>query len=165
MSGKEARSSPSQTPPSAPFNSTIHESETNVANIDTSVPAKPATLPRLSTRQGFRRALIAGIVLLALALGAGLSSLSAAIPPTGTTIAIDNFTFGPNVLTVKAGTTVTWVNRDDIPHTIVDKNRKVFRSKVLDTEETFSFTFAQPGTYDYFCGLHPHMTGQVVVTP
>lgn len=80
-------------------------------------------------------------------------------------IAIDNFTFGPNVLTVKAGTTVTWVNRDDIPHTIIDKNRKVFRSKVLDTEDTFSFTFAQPGTYDYFCGLHPHMTGHVVVTP
>ena len=136
-----------------------------MANFDTSAPAKPATCPRLASRPGFRRALISGIALIALAFGAGLSSLSAAIPPTSTTIAIDNFTFGPNVLTVKAGTTVTWVNRDDIPHTILDKNRKVFRSKVLDTEDTFSFTFAQAGTYDYFCGLHPHMTGQVVVTP
>jgi plastocyanin len=98
-------------------------------------------------------------------LAGALSSPSAATSPAGTTITIDNFTFGPNVLTVKAGTTVTWVNRDDIPHTILDKDRKVFRSKVLDTEDSFSFTFSQPGTYDYFCGLHPHMTGHVVVTP
>jgi plastocyanin len=90
---------------------------------------------------------------------------AAATPAEPMTIAIDNFTFGPNVLTVKAGTTVKWVNRDDIPHMILDKQRKVFRSKVLDTDDSFAFTFDQPGTYDYFCGLHPHMTGQVVVTP
>ncbi|HTI87721.1 MAG TPA: cupredoxin family copper-binding protein [Alphaproteobacteria bacterium] len=92
---------------------------------------------------------------------------AAAIPAAAAPaeISIDNFTFGPNVLTVKAGTTVRWVNRDDIPHTILDKQRKVFRSKVLDTDDSFSFTFAAPGTYEYFCGLHPHMTGQVVVTP
>jgi plastocyanin len=82
-----------------------------------------------------------------------------------TTVKIDNFTFGPKVLTVKAGTAVTWINQDDIPHTIIEKNRKVFRSKVLDTDDKFTFTFNEPGTYDYFCGLHPHMTAQIVVTP
>ena len=80
-------------------------------------------------------------------------------------VSIDNFTFGPTTLMVKAGTTVTWTNRDDIPHSVVDKNRKVFRSKVLDTGESFSFTFSNPGSYDYFCSLHPHMTGQIVVEP
>lgn len=78
---------------------------------------------------------------------------------------IDNFTFTDAVLTVKPGTTVTWTNRDDIPHSVVDKNRKLFRSKVLDTGESFSFTFQEPGRYDYFCGLHPHMTGRIVVEP
>ncbi len=91
--------------------------------------------------------------------------MAAAVPADGVTISIDNFTFGPNVLTVKAGATVRWVNRDDIPHTILDKQRKVFRSKVLDTDDAFSFTFKEPGTYEYFCGLHPHMTGRVIVTP
>jgi len=81
------------------------------------------------------------------------------------TVTIGNFTFSPQVTTIKAGTIVTWVNHDDIPHTILDNNRKVFRSKVLDTDDKFSFTFAEPGTYEYFCGLHPHMTGQIVVTP
>jgi plastocyanin len=60
------------------------------------------------------------------------------------------------------GTTVKFVNHDDIPHTVVDKN-KGFRSKALDTDDSFSFTFANAGTYDYFCGLHPHMTGKIIV--
>jgi plastocyanin len=76
-------------------------------------------------------------------------------------VKIDNFTFGPQELKVKAGTTVTWENGDDIPHTIVSIN--AFRSKVLDTEGTYSYTFATPGTYKYFCSLHPHMTGTVIV--
>jgi amicyanin len=78
-------------------------------------------------------------------------------------VSISNFTFGPSALTIKAGTTVTWVNQDDVPHALlaVDKS---FRSKVLDTDERFSFTFTKPGTYGYFCTLHPHMTGKVVVT-
>ena len=78
------------------------------------------------------------------------------------TIAIDNFTFGPQDATVPVGTTVTWVNRDDIPHTVVAVD-KSFRSKVLDTDEKFSFTFAKAGTFEYFCSIHPHMTGKVVV--
>jgi len=80
------------------------------------------------------------------------------------TINIDNFTFEPAELTVTVGTTVTWQNRDDIPHSVVEKN-KVFRSKALDTDESFSFTFRQAGIYDYFCGLHPHMVGKIIVKP
>jgi plastocyanin len=79
-------------------------------------------------------------------------------------ITIDNFTFAPAELTVAVGTTVTWDNHDDIPHSVVEKN-KLFRSKALDTEESYSFTFAQAGTYDYFCGLHPHMVGKIIVKP
>ena len=77
------------------------------------------------------------------------------------TVKIANFTFGPQELKVKAGTTVTWTNEDDIPHTVVSPNN--FRSKALDTDATYSFTFTTPGTYKYFCSLHPHMTGTVVV--
>jgi plastocyanin len=77
-------------------------------------------------------------------------------------VKIDNFSFGPATLTVAAGTTVTWTNRDDIPHTVVSDD-KVFKSKVLDTDEKFSFTFTKPGTYPYFCSIHPKMTGKVVV--
>jgi len=71
-------------------------------------------------------------------------------------VTIDNFTFGPKELTVAVGTTVKWVNHDDTPHIVVDKN-KAFRSKALDTKDSFSFTFTSAGTFDYFCGLHPHM--------
>jgi plastocyanin len=77
-------------------------------------------------------------------------------------VKIDNFSFGPGTLTVPAGTTVTWTNRDDIPHTVVSDD-KVFKSKVLDTDEKFSYTFTKPGTYGYFCSIHPKMTGKVVV--
>jgi amicyanin len=77
-------------------------------------------------------------------------------------VKIDNFSFGPTELTVRVGTTVTWTNRDDIPHTVVS-TEKVFKSKVLDTDETFSFTFDKAGTYPYFCSIHPKMTGKVVV--
>ena len=77
-------------------------------------------------------------------------------------VKIDNFSFGPTAITVPAGTTVTWTNRDDIPHTVVSDD-KVFKSKVLDTDEKFSFTFSKPGTYPYFCSIHPKMTGKVVV--
>jgi plastocyanin len=77
-------------------------------------------------------------------------------------VTIDNFTFGPKELTVAAGTTVKFVNHDDIPHTVVDKN-KGFRSKALDTDDSFSFTFASAGTFDYFCGLHPQMVGKIIV--
>ena len=77
-------------------------------------------------------------------------------------VKIDNFAFGPQSLTVKVGTTVTWTNRDDIPHTVVSSDG-VFKSKARDTDETFSYKFDKAGTYSYFCSLHPKMTGQVVV--
>jgi plastocyanin len=79
-------------------------------------------------------------------------------------VKIDNFTFGPGTLTVPVGTTVTWTNKDDIPHTVVSTDDvKTFKSKVLDTDEKFSFTFSKAGTYPYFCSIHPKMTGKVVV--
>jgi len=78
------------------------------------------------------------------------------------TVKIDNFSFSPAMLEIKAGTTVTWTNADDIPHTVVSDD-KVFKSKALDTDEKFSFTFDKPGTYSYFCSLHPKMTAKVVV--
>ncbi|MGC1777174.1 MAG: cupredoxin family copper-binding protein [Xanthobacteraceae bacterium] len=80
-------------------------------------------------------------------------------------IAIDNFTFTPQTLTVKAGTKITWTNRDDIPHGIASDNNAFAKSKALDTDDSYSFTFATPGTYKYFCYVHPHMTGTIVVEP
>lgn len=77
-------------------------------------------------------------------------------------VKIDNFSFGPAAITISVGTTVTWINRDDIPHTVVS-TEKVFKSKVLDTDEKFSYTFTKPGEYPYFCSIHPKMTGKVVV--
>jgi amicyanin len=76
-------------------------------------------------------------------------------------VTIDNFTFSPAELSVKVGTTVTWTNHDDIPHTVVSAGK--FRSKALDTDNTYSFTFTEAGEYKYFCSLHPHMTGTVKV--
>jgi plastocyanin len=77
-------------------------------------------------------------------------------------VKIDNFTFAPQRITVKAGTTVTWTNDDDIPHTVASST-KTFKSSALDTKDKFSFTFTTPGAYEYFCSLHPHMTGAIVV--
>jgi plastocyanin len=76
-------------------------------------------------------------------------------------VKIDNFSFGPGTIAVAVGTTVTWTNRDDIPHTVVCAGK--FRSKTLDTDGKFTFTFAAAGEYKYFCSLHPHMTGVVKV--
>jgi plastocyanin len=77
-------------------------------------------------------------------------------------ITIDNFTFSPKEFTVTVGTTVKWVNHDDIPHNVVEK-KTTFRSKALDTDDSYSYTFATAGTFDYFCGLHPHMVGKIIV--
>ena len=76
-------------------------------------------------------------------------------------VTLDNFTFSPNELKVKIGDTVTWTNHDDIPHTVVSAGK--FRSKTMDTDGTFSFTFTSAGDYKYFCSLHPHMTGMIKV--
>ena len=77
-------------------------------------------------------------------------------------VVVDNFSFAPAMAAVAAGSTVTWTNRDDVPHNIVSTDQK-FKSPVLDTDEQFSHTFDAPGTYKYFCSIHPKMTGQVVV--
>ncbi|HEY6127217.1 MAG TPA: cupredoxin family copper-binding protein [Candidatus Acidoferrum sp.] len=100
------------------------------------------------------------------AFGAGRKSVVASEQekPPVMEVKIDNFSFGPAVLTVPVGTTVTWTNRDDIPHTVVSTDDpKIFKSKVLDTDEKFSFTFSKAGTYPYFCSVHPKMTGKVIV--
>jgi plastocyanin len=104
---------------------------------------------------------IVGAMLLGPVVGALLAYGAVAAQDTSE-VGIDNFVFNPAELTIAVGTTVKFVNHDDIPHTVVDKN-KAFRSKALDTDDSFSFTFANAGTYDYFCGLHPHMTAKIVV--
>jgi len=116
-----------------------------------------------------RRSVFTGVLLLALGfgiaeLGAGTENFTASAQQKAETaeVKIDNFSFGPAELTVPAGTTVTWINRDDIPHTVVSTD-KVFKSKVLDTDEKFSFTFSKAGTYPYFCSIHPKMTGKIIV--
>ena len=93
---------------------------------------------------------------------AAVALFSGAMRAEDATAKIDNFTFVPARLTVKAGTTVTWRNEDDIPHTIASAAR-LFKSKALDTDDSFSFTFTEPGTYEYFCSLHPRMTATIVV--
>ena len=113
--------------------------------------------------------------LVAAGLGAATATMLAAVVLPGWAqnapqasagaISIDNFTFTPQTLTVKAGTTVTWTNRDDIPHGIASEDNGFARSKALDTDDSYSFTFTTPGTYKYFCYVHPHMTGTIVVEP
>jgi plastocyanin len=95
-------------------------------------------------------------------VGAMLAFGAVAAQDAANVVTIDNFTFGPKELTVAVGTTVKWVNHDDIPHTVVEKNT-TFRSKALDTDDSYSFTFASAGSFDYFCGLHPHMVGKIIV--
>jgi plastocyanin len=97
----------------------------------------------------------------ALAASASIDAASSA-GAAEQTVTIDNFTFNPPALTVRPGATVTWINQDDIPHTIASTTR-TFRSKALDTDDRFSFTFATPGVYEYFCSLHPHMKGTIIV--
>jgi plastocyanin len=92
----------------------------------------------------------------------GSSTLTQGKPAAETVVKIDNFTFTPATITVPVGNTVRWANHDDIPHTVVADD-KSFKSKALDTDDAFSFTFTKPGTYNYFCSLHPKMTGKIVV--
>jgi plastocyanin len=108
----------------------------------------------------FTAALMIAIVLLL----AGTPSVAAndQSSAANTEVKIDNFSFGPQTVTVPVGATVTWINRDDIPHTVVSTDG-LFNSKVRDTDEKFSYTFAKAGTYPYYCSVHPKMTGKVVV--
>jgi plastocyanin len=110
---------------------------------------------------------ILGIGILSIVLGIGSGSAAHAAsadsqPASESAVEIDNFSFSPGTITVPMGTTVRWTNRDDIPHTIVSDD-KAFKSKALDTDEQFTYTFTKPGTYTYFCGLHPKMTAKIVV--
>ena len=113
---------------------------------------------RLARRVVLRRALGAGVGGVIAAIGVRSSRADA-----GSKVVVDNFAFVPPLLRVKAGTTVTWTNHDDIPHSIVCIALNV-HSHPMDTDESFSYTFATAGTYSYLCGLHPFMHGQVVVT-
>lgn len=107
--------------------------------------------------------LIAIGLALAVALAASISvGAASSAGEAEEAVTIDNFTFNPPALTVSPGATVTWINKDDIPHTIASTTR-AFRSKALDTDDRFSFTFATPGVYEYFCSLHPHMKGTIIV--
>jgi plastocyanin len=99
--------------------------------------------------------------LLIAALAGASASVSPSAAPLAATVKIANFTFQQPVLKVKPGTLVTWINDDDIPHTVVSAGK--FRSKTLDTDDKFSFTFTNAGDYKYFCSLHPHMTGMIKV--
>ena len=107
---------------------------------------------------------VSALLLLLVASGAWKTSAAADNKPAlEVAVSIDNFKFSPDVITVAPGTTVHWTNRDDIPHTVVSDDKTTFKSKVMDTDEQFSYTFTKPGTYGYFCSIHPHMTGKVVV--
>src|ERR1700723_3975584 len=110
-------------------------------------------------RSAFAAAVLGAVV------GSGLAGgvLVARAQAPATAVSIDNFTFNPQKLTVKAGTTVTWTNKDDIPHGIAATGNAFKRSAAMDTDDSYSFTFTTPGTYQYFCYIHPHMTGTIVV--
>ena len=104
------------------------------------------------------------VVITMLLLLVGFPNVKANDQPSAANVAvkIDNFAFGPQAITVPVGTTVTWTNSDDIPHTVVS-TEGVFKSKVMDTDEKFSYKFTKAGTFPYFCSIHPKMIGKVVV--
>ena len=110
---------------------------------------------------------IASHIRVATALAVAVFAVATALPAASahvaeTEVKIDNFAFAPQRVVVKSGTTVTWINEDDIPHTIASST-KLFKSNALDTKDKFTFTFTTPGAYEYFCSPHPHMTGTIVV--
>src|SRR5258706_6783874 len=124
-----------------------------------------------------KRTIFSFIVMVVMSLGIGAYLTFGQVLATGspallgpemkhaaTAVVIDNFSFSPTGLTIPAGTTVVWTNHDDIPHTVVENNKK-FKSKALDTDDAFSYTFSEPGIYEYFCSLHPKMTAKIIVEP
>ena len=125
------------------------------------MPILISQLRLAATRFAVNRGLVVAL-LLGPVVGAMLAFGAVAAQDATDVITIDNFTFTPKELTVAVGTTVKWVNHDDIPHTVVEK-KTTFRSKALDTDDSYSFTFTSAGTFDYSCGLHPHMVGKVIV--
>lgn len=113
-----------------------------------------------------KRVIVFGLIITALVfLAVVLPCFArAADAPNETQVTIDNFSFTPATLTVIAGTRVTWTNHDDIPHTVAESDLK-FKSKALDTNDSFSHDFTKPGTYEYFCSLHPKMVAKIIVQP
>jgi plastocyanin len=118
----------------------------------------------MTRKIGFLTALAIPVTIAVLVLLTGSQGVRANDQPSAAAAAvkIDNFVFGPQTITVPVGTTVTWTNSDDIPHTAVSTDG-VFKSKVMDTDEKFSYTFTKAGTYPYYCTIHPKMTGKIVV--
>jgi plastocyanin len=118
----------------------------------------------MTNKNVWMASLLTPVMIAVLLLLAGSPRVTANDQPSAPTaeVKIDNFVFGPQTVTVPVGTTVTWTNHDDIPHTVVSTDG-VFKSKVRDTDEKFSYTFTKPGTYPYYCSVHPKMTGTVVV--
>jgi plastocyanin len=119
----------------------------------------------MRSKKAWMAAIAAPMMIVVALLSAGFTGVKAnaqQAPGKTVEIKIDNFSFAPGTLTVAAGTTVTWTNQDDIPHTAVSTDG-VFKSKVMDTDEKFSYTFTKPGTFPYFCSIHPKMTGTIVV--
>src|SRR5215470_8597720 len=115
------------------------------------------------TKQIFRSsALILPLALVGLLLLQATRAHSEDSKASPTEVRVDNFTFGPDTLTVPVNSTVTWVNKDDIPH-VIASNDGLFKSKALDTDDRFSYTFTKAGTYAYYCSIHPKMQGKVVV--
>lgn len=98
------------------------------------------------------------------ALGMVQVASANASPDLAVEVKIDNFAFTPGVITVKPGTHVTWINHDDIPHT-VDSTQGKFKSAAMDTDDKFEFRFTEPGEYPYYCRMHPKMTGKIIVQP
>jgi plastocyanin len=111
-----------------------------------------------------RRTHAPGAVLLVAAFAAGTLLFPGIALAEDAAVQINDFAFSPPSLTVKSETKVTWLNKDDIPHTVASSTR-LFKSGALDTYDSYSFTFNDPGTYQYFCSLHPHMTGKILVKP
>lgn len=119
----------------------------------------------------YRIFVLAAIVAAAFALGfitltTGTRPILAAGPAeklaSSNEVRIDNFSFGPTTLSIPVGATITWTNHDDVPHVIASDD-KLFKSNALDTDDRFSFTFTKPGTYNYYCAMHPKMTAKIVV--
>jgi plastocyanin len=106
---------------------------------------------------------LAAIAVAAFALTSGTRAIPAVGASDKREVKIDNFSFGPATITIPAGTTVTWTNNDDVPHVVTSDDNKLFKSKALDTDDHFSFTFTKPGTYNYYCAIHPKMTAKIVV--
>ena len=116
-----------------------------------------------TSRTGFYTiAIVAAIVALIGIKDTGAQRGQGNTPPKAVAIAIDNFKFGVVSIEVAVGTTVTWTNRDDVPHTVASST-KVFKSPPLDTGDAYSYTFTSAGTFEYYCSMHPRMTGKIVV--